>query len=113
MPASRDKRFYDMLDAIANTKGDEDAVQQNKRIKETAIAEDAREPTEAELAAIREELKRERHGKWNLEFVVACRVEADLAARKTTCLTNGTQIRVANSINDPAGIHDFRQRKEL
>lgn len=39
MPADVDKAFYDFLDSIAKT-GEEDAVQQNKRIKEAEFAED-------------------------------------------------------------------------
>lgn len=59
MPASKDKPFYDMLDSIAQTTKDEDAVKQNKRIKEAEFAEDAREPNEADIEAIREELKKD------------------------------------------------------
>jgi hypothetical protein len=70
MPASKDKRFYDMLGSIVHTNSNEDAVQKNKRIKEAAIAEDAREPTEAELDAIREELRKERNGKGDFTSVV-------------------------------------------
>jgi hypothetical protein len=33
-----------MLDSIGQTTGNEDAVQQNKRIKEAEFAEDSREP---------------------------------------------------------------------
>lgn len=39
MPASADGTFYAMLDSIANT---ENAVEQNKRIKEAQFAEDSR-----------------------------------------------------------------------
>lgn len=63
MPASKDKPFYDMLDSIAQTTRLENAVQQNKHIKEAEFAEDSREPNEAELAAIREELKKEKKSK--------------------------------------------------
>lgn len=56
MPASNDEEFYEMLDSIANT-GDEDAVQQNKRIKEAQFAEDCAEPNEEQTAAIRKEVK--------------------------------------------------------
>ncbi len=45
-----------MLDSIAKTVGDEDAVQQNERIKEVEFAEDSRAPTEEEISAIRQEL---------------------------------------------------------
>ena len=62
MPASKDKPFYDMLNSVAHITGDEDAVQQNKRIKEAEIAEDAREPDEIELEFIRQALKREKKG---------------------------------------------------
>lgn len=60
MPADEDKYFYDLLDSIAAT-GDEDAVAQNKRIKEAEFAEDSREPNEEETEAIRHELEEERH----------------------------------------------------
>ncbi|KAF7536426.1 hypothetical protein G7054_g4557 [Neopestalotiopsis clavispora] len=60
MPASDDANFYKMLDSIANT-GDEDAVQQNKRIKETEFAEDATEPNEEQTAAIRKEVEASKH----------------------------------------------------
>lgn len=56
MPAQDDRAFYDMLDSIANT-GDEDAVQQNKRIKEAEFAADATEPNEEQTAAIRREVE--------------------------------------------------------
>ncbi|KAF0319969.1 hypothetical protein GQ607_012737 [Colletotrichum asianum] len=56
MPARNDKAFYDMLDSIANT-GEEDAVQQNKRIKEAEFAADAAEPNEEQIAAIRREVE--------------------------------------------------------
>lgn len=62
MPASNDKSFYSMLDSIANTK-DEDAVQQNKRIKEAQFAEDSAEPNAEQVEAIRKELEEERHHK--------------------------------------------------
>lgn len=54
MPADKDKNFYDLLDSVAVTTGDEDAIAQNKRIKEAEFAEDSREPTAEE----EEELKR-------------------------------------------------------
>ncbi|KAI8275193.1 hypothetical protein K4K60_008839 [Colletotrichum sp. SAR11_57] len=59
MPAQDDKAFYDMLDSIANT-GNEDAVQQNKRIKEAEFAADATEPNEEQTAAIRRETYKQR-----------------------------------------------------
>lgn len=61
MPASADKAFYAMLDSIAKTTGDEDAVQQNKRIKEAQFAEDSSEPNEEQTAAIRREVEAEKH----------------------------------------------------
>ncbi|MCJ1333099.1 hypothetical protein MMC10_009793 [Thelotrema lepadinum] len=39
---------------------DEDAVQQNKRIKEAEFAEDSREPNAQEVEAIRKEVRAER-----------------------------------------------------
>lgn len=60
MPASDDKAFYEMLDSIANT-GEEDAVQQNKRIKEAEFAADSAEPNEEQIAAIDRELEASRH----------------------------------------------------
>ena len=57
MPADLDKGFYEMLDSIAET---DDAVQQNKKIKEAQFAEDSREPNEEEIEAIRKELKEEK-----------------------------------------------------
>jgi len=57
MPASDDANFYRMLDSIAKTTN---AVEQNKRIKEAEFAEDSREPTEQEIAAIRQDLEKER-----------------------------------------------------
>ncbi|EQB43403.1 hypothetical protein CGLO_17941 [Colletotrichum gloeosporioides Cg-14] len=56
MPAQDDRAFYGMLDSIANT-GNEDAVQQNKRIKEAEFAADATEPNEEQTAAIRREVE--------------------------------------------------------
>lgn len=53
MPADKDSPFYHMLDSVAATTGDEDAIAQNKRIKEAEFAEDSREPTAQE----EEELK--------------------------------------------------------
>lgn len=61
--------FYKMLDSVAETTRDEDAIQQNKRIKEAQIAEDSREPTEAEIKAIRKELQEEKnHGSTPVSF---------------------------------------------
>lgn len=60
MPASDDETFYEMLDSIANT-GEEDAVQQNKRIKEAEFAADSAEPNEEQIAAIDRELEASRH----------------------------------------------------
>lgn len=57
MPASADKSFYAMLDTIAAT---ENAVEQNKRIKEAQIAEDSREPTKEEAEAIHREIEAEK-----------------------------------------------------
>jgi len=68
MPASKDKVFYDMLNSIAHLNGDEDAIQQNKRIKEAEFAEDIREPNETELEAIRKELAKEARSKWDFTF---------------------------------------------
>lgn len=56
MPASKDASFYKYLDSIANTK-DEDAVQQNKRIKEAQFAQDSAEPNEEQIEAIRREVE--------------------------------------------------------
>ncbi|KAI1121380.1 hypothetical protein F5Y10DRAFT_272129 [Nemania abortiva] len=61
MPASQDKKFYEMLDSIAETAGNEDAVQQNKRIKEAQIAEDSAEPNEEQIAAIHREVEAGKH----------------------------------------------------
>jgi hypothetical protein len=57
MPAIVDKDMYDMLDSVADT---DNAVEQNKRIKEAEFAEDSREPTEEEIKAIDRELEEER-----------------------------------------------------
>jgi hypothetical protein len=62
MPASQDESFYQMLDSVADPNSNEDAVAQNKRIKEARIAEDAREPDAAEVEAIDRELEREKKG---------------------------------------------------
>ncbi|KAK8872364.1 hypothetical protein PGQ11_002878 [Apiospora arundinis] len=63
MPASADRRFYELLDsAVQTTTGDEDAVQQNKRIKEAEFAADSAEPNEEQTAAIRREVEAGKHG---------------------------------------------------
>lgn len=54
MPESADGTFYAMLDSIAKT---ENAVEQNKRIKEAQFAEDSREPTKEEVEAIHREVE--------------------------------------------------------
>lgn len=56
MPASQDKLFYAMLDSIANTTHGEDAIAQNKRIKEAEFAEDSREPTPEEVEILKAEV---------------------------------------------------------
>ena len=62
MPADRDKAFYDLLDSAAvTTSADEDAIAQNKRIKEAEFAEDSREPTEEEEREIRRFVEESRH----------------------------------------------------
>lgn len=50
-----------MLDSIAQSVGDEDAVQQNKRIKEEQFAQDSAEPDEAQTAAIHREVEAGKH----------------------------------------------------
>ncbi|KZF22003.1 hypothetical protein L228DRAFT_247614 [Xylona heveae TC161] len=60
MPAQDDKTFYSYLDSIAQTTKGEDAVSQNKRIKEAEFAEDSREPNEQEILQIKQALQRER-----------------------------------------------------
>lgn len=62
MPATDDKKFYEQLDSIANT-GNEDVVQQNKRIKEAQFAEDSAEPNEEQIAAIVKEVEASKHRK--------------------------------------------------
>ncbi len=62
MAVQDDKAFYQMLDSIAETTGDKDAVQQNKQIKEAEFAEDSRPPTAEETTAIRKELEDSKHG---------------------------------------------------
>lgn len=57
MAQQKDGSFYNFLDSISGT---ENAVEQNKRIKEGQIAEDSREPTEAEVKAIDREIEQER-----------------------------------------------------
>lgn len=61
MPASDNRDFYALLDSIAQSVGDEDAVQQNKRIKEEQFAQDSAEPDEAQTAAIRREVEAGKH----------------------------------------------------
>lgn len=61
MPASENRDFYALLDSIAQSVGDEDAVQQNKRIKEEQFAQDSAEPDEAQTAAIRREVEAGKH----------------------------------------------------
>ncbi|KAJ4252347.1 hypothetical protein NW762_010945 [Fusarium torreyae] len=70
MPATDDKDFYAMVDSIANT-GDEDAVQQNKCIKEAQIAEDAAEPTKEQISAIDKEVEASKHVAEKLQRIVA------------------------------------------
>lgn len=60
MPASEDKNFYEMLNSVAKNK-DEDAVQQNKRIKEAQFAEDNTEPNEEQTEAIRKAVEAGKH----------------------------------------------------
>ena len=60
MPAEVDKAFYEYLDKIANT-GDEDAIAQNKRIKEAEFAEDSREPTAEEDKELRKYIEQVRN----------------------------------------------------
>ncbi|MCJ1373933.1 hypothetical protein MMC20_005163 [Loxospora ochrophaea] len=70
LPASNDKRFYELLDSAAvTTTADEDAIAQNKRIKEAEFAEDSREPTTEEEAAPRAEVEEEKRqeAKWEQE----------------------------------------------
>lgn len=50
MPASTDDKFYAMLDSIAQTVGNGDAVQQNKHMKEEEFAKDSAAPNEAQTA---------------------------------------------------------------
>lgn len=61
MPASTEKAFYAMLDSIAETTGEEDAIQQNKRIKEAQIAEDIAEPNAEQAAEIHRQVEAEKH----------------------------------------------------
>jgi hypothetical protein len=56
MPASDDKIFYEMLDSIAETTDQENAVQQNKRMKEEQFAADSAEPNDEETEAIRQDV---------------------------------------------------------
>lgn len=51
------QKFYQMMDSIAETAN---PIEQNKRIKEAEFAEDSREPTAKETAAIRQEIAGER-----------------------------------------------------
>ena len=60
MPAKDDEAFYKILDSIAATTGEEDAVAQNKRLKEAEFAEDSREPNVEEVAALRAYVLEER-----------------------------------------------------
>lgn len=60
MPAEKDANFYAFLDSISHVQGDEDAVQQNKRIKEGRFTEDSREPNTEEIKAIDRELEQGR-----------------------------------------------------
>ncbi|KAI9878214.1 MAG: hypothetical protein M1830_001558 [Pleopsidium flavum] len=62
MPADKDKRFYDLLDSVAATTGDEDAIAQNKHIKEAEFAEDSREPTAEEEEELKRFVEQTRHG---------------------------------------------------
>lgn len=59
MPADQDSAFYEFLDSIADT-GEEDAVQQNKRIKEAQFAEDSREPNAEEEEVIKKDVQESR-----------------------------------------------------
>ncbi len=61
MPADKDKNFYDLLDSVAVTTGDEDAIAQNKRIKEAEFAEDSREPTAEEEEELKRFVEQNRH----------------------------------------------------
>ncbi|KAI1740234.1 hypothetical protein F4680DRAFT_448429 [Xylaria scruposa] len=58
MPSSDDKEFYTFLESISQT---EDAVAQNKRIKEAQFAEDNTEPDEKQIEAIRREVEASKH----------------------------------------------------
>ena len=57
MPDNGNTGFYKFLDSVSQT---QNAVQQNKEIKEAQFAEDAREPNEQEIQAIHRELESER-----------------------------------------------------
>ncbi|KAI9752116.1 MAG: hypothetical protein M4579_005754 [Chaenotheca gracillima] len=61
MPADNDRAFYKLLDSAAVTTGDEDAVSQNKRIKEAEFAEDSREPNAQEEKALKQYVEETRH----------------------------------------------------
>lgn len=54
MPTSKDNSLYDILDYIAQTVGDEDDFQQNKRVK-NQFARASAEPDEAQTATTRME----------------------------------------------------------
>ncbi len=54
MSGNENQSFYSMLDSVSQT---ENAVQQNKKIKEAEFTEDSREPNEEEVEEIRHELK--------------------------------------------------------
>ena len=94
MPVNADKAFYDMLDSIAQT-GEEDAIQQNKRIKEAEFAEDSREPNPQEVEAIRKELQdektTEKHGMQN---IAQLQIELFLIWLRSTCVSRSSLRRL-------------------
>ncbi|OAA63725.1 chromosome condensation protein [Niveomyces insectorum RCEF 264] len=96
MPAAEDADFYRMLDSIAETTRDENAIQQNKRIKEALVAEDSREPTEKEVEAIRKELQKEKkHSSTNVDMKLILTVNKP---------SNGSAYHTADEIVGSVGL---------
>lgn len=61
MPASKGNSFYAILDYIAQTVGDEDAVQQNTHVKEEQSAQDSAKPDQSRPLAVDKEMETEEH----------------------------------------------------
>lgn len=83
MPASNDNSFHTFLGSISITADKEDAVAQNKRVREAGFAKDSREPTAEESAIKKAEVLKIREQE--LDKLVGVRLPPQAQQRASRC----------------------------